>query len=155
VNVAILRYFDHSGGQSFWSSANPLLARCLATKYAGREILAMDWGISRSVEFLTAGRTHMSDGFEYHRRLRPTTRRAVWRCWSAIRSSCSTPRGRPAFHGNREVLATVAATAGKRLVEEEVFCERDGRPNAIVVRACPREGDCGDLQRCPGSCGSP
>jgi hypothetical protein len=154
IDRKTLDHFSRTGGVSFWSRANSLLAECLASKYADRPIVAMDWGFARSVDFLTLGALRMTDGFEY----RPSPQsdyaaRAVEMLSDERTAFVFHAPWTTAFRGYREVLEETAAAAGKRLVARDEFCEWNGVTTAVVMTACGAGEECFDSVRCRGTCG--
>jgi len=133
MNVWIHRSLARTGGAGLWSDAISTLARRLEERYAGRPIIAMDWGFARNIEVLTRGRVRPREVYEF--RSRPSPRfEAV--CAGLLRDPANVylfhvPR-HTAFNGVWEIFIRTAGRLRKRVrLEEEVY-ERTGSPNARI-----------------------
>lgn len=131
VHVRIQAALVRTGGLGLWSDAIAELARVLERDYAGRTIVAMDWGFARNLEVLTEGRLRPREAYE----LRPEPSPAlVATCAELLAESSNVylfhvPR-HTAFRGVREVFARVAEESGRTLRAERELRDREG--SAVV-----------------------
>lgn len=65
TNVALLRFFAATGGHGHWSDAIYRVAETLERDFAGRRVVALDWGFARSIELLTERRVRVVEGHEF------------------------------------------------------------------------------------------
>jgi hypothetical protein len=127
------RALAETGGRGLWSDAIFPLTEALHRDFAGRPVIALDWGFRRSIEFLTWSRVRPREMFEYS-----PEQSAQFQdlCGLTLRDAenvylAHAPRA-TAFSGPWELCARAAALARKRLVPRAQFAERDGLPNAAI-----------------------
>ncbi|MGB9775309.1 MAG: glycosyltransferase family 39 protein [Anaerolineae bacterium] len=125
-----------TGGHSAHSSAVYDLAAYLAENATG-PVVALDWGISAPVQFLTAGRVAPVEVFSYEQRDGPDTgfgaRVRPFLEDPATLYVAHTP-GDTVFRGRVEALAALAAERGARLAEVGRVAERSLRPLFLIYR---------------------
>ena len=64
MNVRVLRALHRTGGSGAWSDAVSQLAVVLEQEFAGRSVVAMDWGLARNLVVLTDGRLRPTEVYE-------------------------------------------------------------------------------------------
>jgi hypothetical protein len=134
-----LRYhaiLARSGGYHAHSDAVYRLAEVLEARADG-PVLAMDWGISAPVQFLTLGRVAPREAFGYERleapdegfaeRLRPylTDPRVIY---------VFHPAGQDVYRGRAEAFNALVAEAGRQAAIVDVIYERSGRPAFVLLQ---------------------
>jgi 4-amino-4-deoxy-L-arabinose transferase-like glycosyltransferase len=136
TNVAIHLHFRQTGGIGLWSDAIFTVARELDTQYAARPIIAMDWGFERSVAFLTRGRVHTQEVFEF---LPQPSSKFDDMATVLLRNPANVyvfhAPETTAFRGYREAFERNALKAHKTLNVVETIYERNGDPNTLFVIA--------------------
>ncbi len=141
ANRTVHAYLAATGGTNVWSDAVDHLATKLESEYRDRHPIAMDWGIERSVTFLTEGRVRMPESFEYRPHPSP---------WfdGETAASLDDPRSLYAFHapafaafpGRFEALESAARARGMQLRLVETLLQRDAQPNILLYVAEPAPG---------------
>jgi hypothetical protein len=112
------------------------LADKLQRDFAGRPVIALDWGFRRSIEFLTRERVQPREVFDYA----PEQSDAFQdRCGQLLHEPANVylvhaPRA-TAFMGAWESCNRAASLSRKRFVAQAEFAERDGLPNAAIYIA--------------------
>ena len=138
ANFAIWQFFAQSGGRGLWSDAINRTAEVLATTFAGRPIVAMDWGFERSVALLTKGQVRLREAYEYTQS--PSARfaelSAVLLREPAHVYLFHAPQV-TAFSGHWPVFQRAALTMRRELVQTHVIVERDGTPHTLIYEARP------------------
>ncbi len=136
ATLAYHQALSHSGGHSAHSDTIYALARYLDERnYAAP--LALDWGLSAPVAYLTAERVHPVEVFGYERLDAPDDA-LVARLRPFLENSDNvyllhTPED-TVFRGRREAWERLAGEMGKSVEVEQVLAERSGRPLFIVAR---------------------
>lgn len=128
-----------TGGHSSHSSAITDLAAYLKENARG-PVLALDWGISAQVEFLTVGAVRPLELFGYESLAEPDSGFA-----GRVEPFLSQPETLylahvpedTVFRGRVEALRALAGDRGLQLQEERVFAEKSGRPLFVVYRLTP------------------
>lgn len=131
------RALARTGGHSAHSSAIYDLVAYLRENAAG-PVVALDWGISAPVQFLTAGRVVPAEPFGYDRLDEPDEEFAA-----RVRPFLDAPGTLfvahtpedTVFRGRVAALEALAAERGKRLREVARIAERTCRPLFIVYEA--------------------
>jgi hypothetical protein len=136
TNLAIHAFFRQTGGRSFWSDAIYTLASELESNYSARPIMAMDWGFDRSVTFLTHGRIHMQEMFEYLPQPSPKFDDIAT---VLLRNPANVyvfhAPETAAFHGFQETFERMALKSHKTPTLAQTITERDGAPNILIYTA--------------------
>lgn len=133
MGVAVHRSLVESGGRGVWSEAIYPLTEALERDFAGRPVIALDWGFRRSIEFLTLGRVQPREMFEY-----APEQSAQFQdlCGLTLRDSANVylvhAARATAFSGPWELCNRAAHLARKRFAPWAEFAERDGLPNAAI-----------------------
>jgi hypothetical protein len=126
-----------TGGRSTFSDAIYSLADYLDTRAEGGQVIALDWGMKRPVQFLTHDRVNPLDAYGYEAEASPGTMDAIRRL-VAQRGNVYLFRTEEAGVAFRrfDVFEQAARDAGKTTVRERVFYQRDGFPvyEVYVVR---------------------
>ncbi|MGQ9667306.1 MAG: hypothetical protein ACUVWB_08325, partial [Anaerolineae bacterium] len=125
-----------SGGYHAHSDAVYRLAEALEERAQG-PVLAMDWGISASVQFLTLGRVAPREAFGYESLDSPDEDFA-----ERLRPYLSDPSVIYVFHpaeqmvyrGRAEAFSALVEQAGKQAVVVDVIYERSGRPAFVLLQ---------------------
>lgn len=125
-----------SGGYHAHSDAVYRLAEALEGRAQG-PVLAMDWGISAPVQFLTLGRVAPREAFGYASLEAPDEDFA-----EHLRPYLSDPSAIYVFHpaeqmvyrGRAEAFSALVEQAGKQAVIVEVIYERSGRPAFVLLQ---------------------
>ena len=136
ANVLILDGLARTGGRGGWSDAVYALDAALAGDLRGRPLIAMDWGFSRNLEFLSNLKRRPTELFET--RPQPSQKFS-----DASVVALRDPANLYLFHapahtffkGHWEVFAREAQKAHKTLTLAAAFNERDGAPNTLVYTA--------------------
>lgn len=134
-----LRYhaiLARSGGYHAHSDAVYRLAEALEARAHG-PVLAMDWGISAPVQFLTLGRVAPREAFGYESLEAPDEGFA-----ERLRPYLADPTVIYVFHpaeqevyrGRAEAFNALAAEAGKQAAVIDVIYERSGRPAFVLLQ---------------------
>ncbi len=133
MNVRVHESLQRTGGRGQWSDSIFRLTDVLESRYAGRPIIAMDWGFSRNVEVLTAGRLRPIEVYEHS--LLPSPH------FDEVSTRLSrdpdnvylfhAPR-HTAFHGRWEVFERSAKRLRKRIRKEEQLSDRTGEVVTLV-----------------------
>ncbi|MCS6772581.1 MAG: glycosyltransferase family 39 protein [Thermoflexales bacterium] len=138
TSVATHRFFAETGGRGFWSDVVYDLAGMLEQRFAGRTIVAMDWGFRRSLEFLTENRVRPREAFGYT--LLPNAEFDQL-ATALIREPDNVylfhAPEYTAFPKRWERLERAALQQHKRLVLEAALRERDGTTNTLIYTARP------------------
>ncbi|GIV85890.1 MAG: hypothetical protein KatS3mg052_2897 [Candidatus Roseilinea sp.] len=137
-NLAVLQFFERTGGRALWSDAINRLAASLELDFAGRPVIAMDWGFERSVALLTQGRLRMREAFEYAQQ---PSERFVALSQVLLR----TPEHIYLFHaphttafgGHWERFERAALQSHMQLALLAVIRERDGITHTLIYEAQP------------------
>lgn len=138
TNVQIVRFFDATGGKGLWSDAIYRLAALAEGRYAGRPLMAMDWGFARNLAFLTLNHTRVQMKEMYEMRPAPSpqyedTASVLLRDPANVyvfHAPAST-----AFGGQWEVFERTAQKMHKQLTLDAALPEGDGAPNTLVYTA--------------------
>jgi hypothetical protein len=134
--VAAIRGLQTSGGVGQWSDAVVTLAEHLETKYAGRQIKILDWGLQNNLYLLSDGRIR---SVELHYGASDAERQ-IW--LEEIRNGgiflLNAPENRhfPAIAGGFLSALAMARPVARRFA---VF-QRDGRPYAEIIEVEPDSG---------------
>ena len=135
-SVRIHRFFVATGGRGFWSDTIVAVAGRLESE--NRPVVAMDWGFSRNIAFLTRGRLCPQEFFEY---LPEPSPRLAETCDTLLQEPARLylfhVERHTAFRGVFPVLEWAAARRGLSLRLFASFPERDGLPNTLVYEAVP------------------
>ena len=136
LNAATLNSFDKTGGRGNWSDSIYTLNTTLQNEYASTNIIAMDWGFRRNLQFLSNLKLSPQEVYE------PTQRpSAKFNDMSAVllRDPQNTylfhPPAQTFFSGRWEMFNREAQKAHKVVVIEKQLTERDGVPNSWIVTA--------------------
>ncbi|PJF46583.1 MAG: hypothetical protein D6709_02800 [Chloroflexi bacterium] len=137
-NLAVLKFFEQTGGRALWSDAVNRLAASLELDFAGRPVIAMDWGFERSVALLTQGRLRMREAFEY-------TQQPSERFAALSQVLLRTPEHIYLFHaphttafgGHWERFERAALQSHMQLAPLAVIRERDGITHTLIYEAQP------------------
>lgn len=137
-NLMLLRFFEQTGGRGLWSDALNRAAALLESDFAGRPVVAMDWGFERSVALLTQGRVRMREAYEYTQDPSP-------RFTDTSLVLLREPRNVYLFHapettafgGHRERFERAALKSRMQLVQVAALHERDGMTNTLIYVAEP------------------
>ncbi len=137
-NLAVLQFFERTGGRALWSDASYRLAAALELDFAGRPVIAMDWGFERNVALITQGRVRMREAFEYAQQ--PSERFIV-----LSQVLLRTPEHIYLFHaphttafgGHWERFERAALKSHMQLVPLAVIRERDGMTHTLIYEAQP------------------
>ena len=140
ATLAYHRILARTGGHSAHADAVYALARYLDERGYSAP-LALDWGFSAPIAYLTAGRVHPLEVFGYERLDAPDDAFAA-----RLRPFLAHPAHVYLFHapedtvfrGRREALERMAQEMGLKIEEEQIITERSGRPLFIVARASRR-----------------
>ncbi len=136
TNFTIQSFFVTTGGRGLWSDALNTLAQDLLTRYAGRPVMALDWGFERSIAFLTQEQVHMREMYEYQPEPSPKFNDVAT---VMLRDPANIyvfhAPWTTAFGGYLEVMQRRAAEMHKDLVLQEVIRERDGAENTLIYTA--------------------
>lgn len=136
INAATLNALEKTGGRGNWSDSIYTLNEALQTDYAGRNIIAMDWGFARNLQFLSNLKLSPQEVYEPAPRPSPKTA-----SMSAVllRNPQNVylfhPPAQTFFNGVWDVFNREAQKARKEVVLEKQFTERDGVPNSWIVTA--------------------
>lgn len=133
ANRVVHRHLARTGGNGMWSDAVNHLAIELESEYRDRVPIAMDWGLERSVTFLTEGRVRMREEFGYS--LQPPADFA-----DHCRALLGEPMHLYAFHpepwaafpGRYAILVRTAEEQHGHLRLVETLNQRDGHPNILL-----------------------
>lgn len=136
ANALVLEGIARTGGRGGWSDAIYTLDAALASDLRGRPIIAMDWGFSRNLEFLSNLKRKPTELFETRPQPSPKFNDASS---VALRDPANlylfhTP-AHTFFKGHWEVFEREAQKAHKALSLAAAFGERDGAPNTLVYAA--------------------
>lgn len=136
ANVLVLDGLARTGGRGGWSDAIYTLDAALASDLGGRPIIAMDWGFSRNLEFLSNLKRKPTELFETRPQPSPKFNDASI---VALRDPANLylfhAPAHTFFKGHWEVFAREAQKAHKTLTLAAAFNERDGAPNTLVYTA--------------------
>lgn len=138
TNVRLVRYLTATGGRGIWSDSIFAVADTLENEDRGRPVVAMDWGLARSVEFLTQLRVPVGEGCEFAPEPSAAYAEA---CRSVLREENAVylvraPHG-SAFPRCWDVCRGIAHDGGKEFVLERTFSERDGVANTFLYSLRP------------------
>jgi 4-amino-4-deoxy-L-arabinose transferase-like glycosyltransferase len=126
-----------TGGRSTFSDAIYSLANYLDTRADGAQVVALDWGIKRPVQFLTLDRVNPLDAYGYEAEASPATIEGIRQLVAQPGNIFlfRTPGAGIAFP-RFDIFTQAARDAGKTVVKERVFYQRDGFPvyEVYVVR---------------------
>ncbi len=136
TNVLIQSFMVTSGGRGLWSDALYTLADSLSTQYAGRPVMALDWGFGSSVAFLTHDQVRMKEMYEY---LPEPSAKFADLATVMLRDPANlyvfhAPQA-TAFPGYMEIMQRQAAKSHKQLVLAQVINERSGISNTLLYTA--------------------
>ena len=136
TNVMIQSFMVASGGRGLWSDAIYTLADTLSYHYAGRPIMALDWGFGSSVAFLTQDRVRTREMYEY---LPEPSPKFADVATVMLRDPANVylfhSPDSTAFPGTLEVVQRQAAKQHKQLVLAQVINERSGISNTLIYTA--------------------
>lgn len=136
LNAATLNALNTTGGRGNWSDSIYALNAALQKDYAGRNLIAMDWGFRRNLQFLSNLSLAPQEVYEPTQRPSPK-----FNDMSAVllRDPQNVflfhPPAQTFFSGRWEVFNREAQKAHKQVALEQVFSERDGVPNSWIVTA--------------------
>lgn len=136
TNAAIIQFFETTGGRGLWSDSIYTLADELATRYGSRSIIAMDWGFTRNVTFLTRGSVHMREAYEFLPK--PSARfddvaTALLQQPENVYVFHSPDA--TVFHGYEELFARAASRMHKQLQVVSTIRERLGMTESLVYES--------------------
>jgi hypothetical protein len=136
ANAMIWHFFAQSGGHGLWSDAINRAAEVLATTFANRPIIAMDWGFERSIALLTKGQIRLREAYEYTQS--PSARFAEL-SEVLLREPANVylfhaPRV-TAFSNHWPIFQRTALKMRRQLVQTHVISERDGSPHTLIYVA--------------------
>jgi hypothetical protein len=125
-----------TGGRGLWSDAIYNLAGTLSNTYAGKPVMALDWGFGSSVAFLTQDKVRMREMYEY---LPEPSARFADVATVMLRDPANvyvfhSPEA-TAFPGYMDAMQRQAAKLHKQLVLAQVINERNGLPNTLIYTA--------------------
>jgi hypothetical protein len=130
------RALSRSGGFSAHSDANYRLAEYLEQK--GRPVVAMDWGIRSTVQFLTEGRVNPIERFGFEDLDRPG---ADFAADLAVHLADEDTyyiyhaEEETVYKGRRELFDTLVRQRGRVPDDKRVIYDRGGRPLFVVMEA--------------------
>lgn len=135
-NLLIHRFFWQTGGRGHWSDATYALAHDLQTAYAGRPVIAMDWGFRRNINLLTRDAVEPGEAFGYS----PQPDSAFSKTASVLLRDPSTvylfhTPETTLFGGRFDALERVAAQHHKTLMLDKTYHARDGVPVVLLYSA--------------------
>ena len=136
TNVLIQRFLAQTGGTGWWSDSIYATATQLQQNYAGRTIIAMDWGFARNLDFLTQRQLYIREGFEY-----TATPPADYEdlCIAFLREPQNIylfhAEHYTAFRGRWKVFERAALKTRKQLNLIGQFNERTGLTNTLLYEA--------------------
>lgn len=135
-NMLIHRFFWQTGGRGHWSDAIYALAQELETVYAGRPIVAMDWGFRRNVNLLTRDAVEPSEAFSYS----PQPDSAFANTASVLLRDPATlylfhTPETTLFGGRFDALQRAATQQHKTLTLEQTYSTRDGEAAILLYSA--------------------
>jgi hypothetical protein len=136
ANVMIWQFFTQSGGRGLWSDALNRTAGILTTAFAGRPIVAMDWGFERGIALLTKGRLRLREAYEYTQS--PSARFAALSTILLREPANVYLFHAPhvtAFGGHWAIFQRTALKMRRELVQAHAINERDGTPHTFVYVA--------------------
>jgi len=144
-NLGLLRFFDQTGGRGQWSDAVYRTTEVLEREYPSRRVIALDWGLARSIEFLTVLRRRITEGHEF---LPAPSKRYP----ETVRGLLAEPGTILLAHaedfaicrGCLAVVEQVAREDGIDLTLRHVIRDGEGRPHTTIYEV-------GDTTSAPGS----
>ena len=138
ANLALVRFFEQTGGRGVWSDALNRTAARLEADFAGRPVIAMDWGFERSIALLTQGRTRMREMYEYTQAPSP---RFADVSMVLLRDPANVylfhAPAATAFGGHWHIFERAAQKSRLQLVQVADITERDGAANTLIYVAQP------------------
>lgn len=138
TNIAVLNFFNQTGGRGFWTDSVYALADLMQTRYAGRPVRAMDWGFRRTLEFLTQDKVRPQEMFEYA--LQPSEKFADLST-VLLRDPDNVylfhAPATTAFGGHWEMFERAAMKSRMQMTLEQALTERDGVTNTLIYTAQP------------------
>ncbi|MCS6849275.1 MAG: glycosyltransferase family 39 protein [Anaerolineae bacterium] len=137
-NLVLLRFLEQTGGRGLWSDALNRVATLLESDFAGRPVVAMDWGFERNIALLTQGRVRMREAYEYTRDPSPRftdTSLVLLREPNNVYLFHSPET--TAFGGHWERFERAALKSRMQLVQVAALHERDGVTNTLIYVAKP------------------
>lgn len=137
-NLMLLRFFEQTGGRGLWSDALNRAAAMLESDFAGRPVVAMDWGFERSIALLTQGRVRMREVYEYTQDPSPRfTDTSLVLLREPDNVYLFHAPETTAFHGHWERFERAALKSRMQLVQIAALHERDGMTNTLIYVAEP------------------
>ncbi|MCS7055020.1 MAG: glycosyltransferase family 39 protein [Thermoflexales bacterium] len=138
TNIAVQGFFAATGGRGFWSDSIYALAEVLQARFPDRQVIAVDWGFRRPIEFLTRNKIRPREVFEYLPRPSP-------RFDDLSMALLREPHNLYLFHapqvtafgGHWERFERAALKSRMRLVQVAALHERDGVTNTLIYAAEP------------------
>jgi 4-amino-4-deoxy-L-arabinose transferase-like glycosyltransferase len=138
INARMHQFFVATGGRGFWSDSVYALADDLSARFAGRPVIAMDWGFRRTLEFLTRDQIRPREMFEYAPAPSPKfedVSTVLLRDPQNVYLFHAPET--TAFHSHWEMFERAALKSHKQLVREATLTERDGATNTLIYTARP------------------
>lgn len=140
INARIHQFFAATGGRGFWTDSVYALAEDLKTRFAGRPVIAVDWGFRRTLEFLSRDQIRPREMFEYAPTPSPKFE-------DASTVLLRDPQNvylfhapeTTAFRGHWDVFERAALKSRRQLVQEAALTERDGVTNTLIYTAQPAQ----------------
>lgn len=137
-DALVQRALEKSGGRGGWSDSINALTDALSRDAAGRPAFAMDWGFSRSIQFLSGLAIRPEEVFEMRPRPSPQfSNTSIVLQRDKRNVYLFHPPEQTFFAGRWEVFAREAEKARKTIVVLGEFSERDGVPNAFIAEVVP------------------
>ncbi len=128
VDYSYHRDLTITGGGSTFSDAIYTLSGYLESERGSPEVVAMDWGFKRPIQFLTQERVNPIEAYGYDEPPQPGF-------YSALRELIARPNTLYLFHTRNgtayprlDPFLSEVAAAGKKAVLEKTFYHRDGAP---------------------------
>lgn len=135
-NIFVHEFFARTGGRGHWSDAVYAVSADLETTYAGRPVVAMDWGFRRNVNLLTRDAVEPNEVFGYA----PQPDASFLDVATVLLRDPRTlylfhePQA-TLFHGRLEMLQRAAAMQHKSLAVQRTYSGRDGEPAILLYAA--------------------
>jgi hypothetical protein len=135
ATISYHRDLRETGGGSTFSDAIYSLARFLDAERGGGQVVAMDWGFKRGIQFLTEERVNPVEAYGYSADPTPEFR-------AGVRSLLSDPANTYLFHTpdgtafrRFDAFTEEASAAGKQITLLKTFYHRDGNPVYLLYTA--------------------
>ncbi len=137
-NFMLLRFFEQTGGRGLWSDALNRTAALLESDFAGRPVVAMDWGFERSIALLTQGRVRMREAYEYTQQPSPRfTDASLMLLRDPANVYVFHAPAVTAFDGHWQAFERAALKSRMQIVQVAALHERDGVTNTLIYVAQP------------------